>query len=178
MLHQVQKFLCYTIILALLNASFQPLYAVHISSNEPLENSSLENHHRSRPRLLVLEDLLQEKVKASANGIQEWTPDFITNPVSRVYKGMCSWLGAQLMDLAPSLLAKTPFEIDYAHDLNFWQAHFSSALNEMQQEDVTQTSVQERLLDLQDIVFSQLLSPYTYETGMQSLQGSHPRVTS
>jgi len=174
MLHQIQKFLCYTIIFALLNASFQPLYAVHISSNEPLENSSLEDPHRSRPRLLVLEDLLQEKVKASANGIQAWTPDFITNPLSRVYKGACSWLAATVMDLAPSILAKTPFEIDYANDLNFWQAHFSSALNEMQQEDVTQTSVQGRLLDLQDIVFDQLLSPYIYETGIQGLQASHP----
>jgi len=80
------------------------------------------------------------------------------------------WAYEGLKDVAPLLLAKSPFEIDYAHDKVFWKAHYVAVIDELQEGSFAPAQVQTRLEELQDLVLSGLLSPYHYNQGLKELE--------
>lgn len=59
--------------------------------------------------------------------------------------------------------------LDYAHDDLFWQGHFYQELSNIKREPFLGEKGLAQLNDLQDLVWHNFLSPYTYEEELQEL---------
>ena len=178
MFHHVKKVLCYTSIIAILNSSLYPLYAVQHKHN-PLVDDPGSKQHRlpqqdakaeeksSRPIGLVLEGYLTEN-------LQKWTPDF----VKESYNDFCDWLGSSWFaqtakEVGATVGTKTFFEIDYKNP-RYWQFHFTDVLEDLK--TLKPAKAKERLIELQSIVWHGLLSPFTYEKEMETLKSLKPSM--